>query len=73
MTYKSEHKRGWTGKLRLYLHDEAPNIGCGWRWVEVTVGTNRVRLRCPHTRRTARVIRPIFDGVVKASAVIASK
>lgn len=71
MSYKSsEHKRGFAGTLRLYFHDEAPNIGCGWRRVEVRVGTNKVRVRCPSTGRKARMARPVFDTLAKASRII---
>lgn len=70
--YQSDYKRGYRGLLHLYFHDEAPRIGCGWRKVEVTVGTNKVRVRCPYTKRTAKIRRPEFDTLAKASRMILS-
>ncbi len=31
-------------RMRIFLHDEAPRIGCGWRLVSVKVGRDWVRL-----------------------------
>jgi hypothetical protein len=36
---------GWRGRLRIYLYDQCPRIGCGWRWVDAHVGRKRVRLK----------------------------
>lgn len=41
---------------RVFLHDEAPKLGSGWRVVYVErAGRKWVALRCPHTGATARV------------------
>lgn len=64
---QSRLKRGDTGTYRLYLHDEAPRIGSGWRRVNVKVGNHRVRLVCSNTGRTARIARPVFDQILAAS------
>ena len=31
-------------KTRIFFEDEAPRIGCGWRWVTVIVGHKWVRV-----------------------------
>ena len=40
-------------RVKIFFHDEAPRIGCGWRWVEARIGRKWVRLR-DHQGRTAR-------------------
>lgn len=33
-----------TVRLRVYLHDECPRIGCGWRTVTALLGRKWVRI-----------------------------
>jgi hypothetical protein len=35
--------------MRVYFMDEAPEIGCGWRQVEVQKGRKWVRVKDPRT------------------------
>ena len=56
-------KRGYRGLHTLWLHDEAPRLGSGHRVVEVHVGNHRVKLTCPFTGRTTRMLRATFDEV----------
>jgi hypothetical protein len=32
-------------KVRVFLHDEIPALGCGWRWLEVRKSDTHVKLR----------------------------
>lgn len=42
--------------FRVYLRDEAPSIGCGWRGIDlVKLGHKWVRLRETATGRSARI------------------
>jgi hypothetical protein len=58
---------GWKGKLHLYLHDEAPTIGCGWRTLTVHVGPRRVSVCNHHTSDKKRLPRETFNRVLAAS------
>jgi hypothetical protein len=60
-----EIKRGWRGKLWVYLQDEAPRIGAGWRRVEVHVGDKGVRLKVPGSTRSSKLPRAIFNTIAK--------
>jgi hypothetical protein len=48
-------------KAQIFLHDEAPRIGCGWRTVTVRLGPKWVRLKCTASGRTARLHRRVWD------------
>lgn len=50
--------------MKVYLHDEAPALGCGWRTVVVrSKGWKWVRLRNPATGRVARLKRATWDRI----------
>lgn len=50
----------------IYLHDEAPRIGCGWRKVEViSIGHKWAIIRYHGTR--ARLKRAVWDAVSAVS------
>lgn len=49
-------------KADVYLHDECPRIGCGWRRVEITAGPKHVRIREISTGKGARLDRWPLDG-----------
>ena len=50
--------------LRIYLQDEAPAIGCGWRRVRlVSLGWKWVKIECPTTGRRARLHRKTWDPI----------
>ena len=42
-----------TQRVKIFFEDEAPRLGCGWRWVYVKVGRKWVRVR-DGMGRTAR-------------------
>lgn len=48
---------------RLYFEDEAPQIGCGWRVVNVTVGRKWVRVSVPANGARARFARSQFTKI----------
>jgi hypothetical protein len=37
-------------KVKIYFQDEAPRLGCGWRFVTAQIGRKWVRLRDDHGR-----------------------
>lgn len=48
--------------IHLYLEDQAPRIGAGWRTVDViSIGPKWVRIKERATGRGCRVARPVFD------------
>jgi hypothetical protein len=56
-------KRGFRGKIRVHLNDEAPRIGSGVRIAEVKVGNRHAWLRNPITNRTAKILRSTLIGL----------
>jgi hypothetical protein len=42
-----------TQRVKIFFEDEAPRLGCGWRWVSVQIGRKWVRLQ-DDMGRTAR-------------------
>jgi hypothetical protein len=48
-------------KAKIFLHDEAPRIGAGWRTVIIKEGPKWVRLKCVASGRTARLRRRVWD------------
>lgn len=66
---KHELKRGERARLGLWLYDEAPRIGSGWRVVDIHVGNRGVTLKCPHTKRVARIPRALFNSIVNRERV----
>jgi hypothetical protein len=57
-------------KAKIFLHDEAPRIGTGWRIVIVREGPKWVRLQCAASGRTARLRRRVWDeSTIKLFAV----
>src|SRR5262245_61458952 len=63
----AKFKRGYRGRVRLYLHDEAPRLGCGWRTFNICVGNKHVKLNDPNGGRS-RISRPLFDRLSEASS-----
>lgn len=52
--------------LRIYLHDEAPAIGSGWRGVSiVSIGPKWARLRETATRSPFRLKRATWDAIAR--------
>lgn len=45
-----------TQRIRIFLHDEAPRIGCGWRTVTVMLGRKWVRLVDERTLARCRMM-----------------
>ena len=59
-TDKHTFKNGHRGKVRLYLHDECPRIGSGWRWLNICVGSKWVKVNAGRGFNT-RISRKLFD------------
>ena len=57
---KTAFKNGHRGKVRLYLHDECPRIGSGWRWLNICVGSKWVKVNAGRGFNT-RISRQLFD------------
>ena len=50
----------------IYLHDEAPAIGAGWRGVYViSVGRKWARIESSATGKRARIARHIWDYITQ--------
>lgn len=61
-------------RAKIFLHDEAPRIGAGWRIVQIKEGPKWVRLKCVASGRTARLRRRVWDeSTIKIFAVQRSK
>ena len=52
-------------RLQVYLEDEAPRIGAGWRLVEATVGYKWARLTESSTNHKQRLKRHVWDQLKK--------
>lgn len=52
-------------KYHVYLEDEAPRIGCGWRLVEAVVGYKWARLTETSTNHKQRLRRSTWDQLKK--------
>ena len=64
----STKSNGYTTKKRhLYLFDEAPSIGCGWRLLTVTTDRKGARLLNQHTGVRKRLPPDVFDRIVAGS------
>ena len=50
---------------RIYLEDESPRIGAGWRIVEATIGYKWVKLRTPNAERGTKIKRSVWDTLRK--------
>jgi hypothetical protein len=48
-------------RARIYFHDEARRIGCGWRRVTIKMGPAWVRITERSTKRRVRICRRVFD------------
>jgi hypothetical protein len=53
-----------TARMRVYLHDEAPRIGCGWRIVQVMTGRLWVRLADSAGNR-AKLTKALWAGIAR--------
>jgi hypothetical protein len=58
---------GFRGRLRLYLQDEAPVIGTGWRSLTIRVAGNRVRLTNHWTEDAKWIGRDCFERLAAHS------
>jgi hypothetical protein len=58
---------GFRGRLRIYLHDEAPSIGTGWRSLTVRVRGKRVRLLNHWTGDARWITRETFERLAAHS------
>jgi len=56
-------KRGYRGPVCLYLEDDLPRFGCGWRRLFVRVGNKYVHIRSGDGNGR-RISRPLFDRLV---------
>ena len=52
-------------KIRIYLEDEAPRIGSGWRTVSVKIGRKWTYITDTATKRRARLKRVDADKILK--------
>jgi hypothetical protein len=62
-------KRGDRARVHLYLQDEAPRLGCGWRLFDAHVGNKHVTLTNVTTGKSARLLRSVFEELARASNV----
>lgn len=60
-----------TQRLRIFLQDECPRIGCGWRTVTVAIGRKWVHLE-DRVEQRARLPRRAYDAIAP-SAIPAPK
>jgi hypothetical protein len=56
-------KCGYRGPITLYLHDDLPKFGCGWRRLFVRVGSKHVHIR-GGDGNGRRISRRLFDALV---------
>lgn len=49
----------------IYLQDEAPRIGAGWRPVMASIGYKWVKLRPTHAERGTKIRRAVWDSLKK--------
>ena len=52
-------------KYRVYLEDECPTIGCGWRPVIAKIGYKWVHVRDPNAQRGKKIKRETWDKLRK--------
>lgn len=57
--------------MRVYFHDEAPRIGCGWRLVSVKVGREWVRLASRGGR--AKLTKSAWAAIARHGVEIAER
>jgi hypothetical protein len=60
-------KRGFRGPVCLYLHDDLPRFGCGWRRLFVRVGNKHVHIRAGDGNGR-RISRQLFDRLIAETA-----
>ena len=56
-------------KLQVYLEDEAPKIGAGWRLVHATVGRKWVRMVEVGSERKAKLTVKIWEQLKKGEPI----
>jgi len=57
------------GTIRVYLHDEAPRLGCGWRLlILLSLGPKWARVRDVSTENAARLPRATWAQIGKRGA-----
>lgn len=49
----------------VYLYDEVPSIGCGWRSVEVRIGYKWVHIKRPGAARGTAIARKVWDKITE--------
>ena len=54
-------------KVSLFFHDEAPQIGSGYRSVYVIVGRKWAFIHCPFTGATKKFIKSIYENILAMS------
>lgn len=47
----------------IYLEDECPALGAGWRLVEAQIGYKWVFVKEPHAQRRSRLKRSVWDKI----------
>lgn len=53
-----------TQRYRIFLHDEAPRIGCGWRTVAVILGRKWVRIMDERTKARHKLKSKLWPDLV---------
>lgn len=59
------------GTLRVYLEDDCPRIGCGWRLVTAKVGRKWTYLECVSTCTRGRMRKTAWDVVARSAVSLA--
>lgn len=61
----SKEKVNHRGMIRVFLHNEAPKIGSGWRKVVVVAGRKWCKLTCPFTGAKKKMRRSEWLPILK--------
>lgn len=63
-----DFKRSDRGLLFIYLENECPRIGSGWRNISYHVGNKKVKLRCTfQADRTCNIGKRVLSEIVDGS------
>lgn len=55
-----------SAKVRIYLEDEAPRIGCGWRTVMVRIGRKWAYILDPYNGNRARLPKAKAEAIIRS-------
>jgi hypothetical protein len=55
-------------RMRLYLHDEAPRLGSGWRIVTALIGRKWVRIAT--TKRRTKITRKLWQEISRTGEIL---